>query len=43
MVFHLNETLREVGRYGLSFSETVAVTSTGCEVLTKYDRELISV
>ncbi len=41
MVFHLNETLREVGVYGMSFSETVVVTKGGCEVLTDYPREFI--
>jgi Xaa-Pro dipeptidase len=41
MVFHLNETFREVAKYGLSFSETVVVTKGGCEVLTDYPREFV--
>lgn len=34
MVFHVNTSLRDVGRYGTAFSETVLVTKDGCEVLT---------
>jgi Xaa-Pro aminopeptidase len=41
MTFHLNETFREVARYGLSFSETVVVTKSGCEVLTQFPREFL--
>jgi Xaa-Pro dipeptidase len=42
MVFHLNETLREVHQYGLSFSETVVVTKKGCRVLTDFERSFLS-
>jgi Xaa-Pro dipeptidase len=38
MLFHLNQTFREVGRYGLSFSETAVITKRGCEVLTEFER-----
>jgi Xaa-Pro aminopeptidase len=41
MVFHLNETLRHVYRYGICSSETVVVTGGGCEVLTDFERRLI--
>lgn len=40
MVFHVNTSLRDVGRYGTAFSETVAVTDTGHEVLTDVPRVL---
>jgi Xaa-Pro aminopeptidase len=40
MVFHCSTSLREVGRYGATVSETVAVTPSGCEVLTSAPREL---
>ena len=40
MVFHLPLSVRIYGRYGASFSETVAVTETGHEVLTNFEREL---
>ena len=40
MVFHLPLSVRIYGRYGASFSETVAVTETGHEVLTSFEREL---
>ncbi len=41
MVFHMPPGILDVGHYGLGFSETVAVTSTGVEVLTAFPRELI--
>ena len=41
MVFHMPPAIRELGRYGVGFSETVLVTETGCEVLTDFKRELI--
>jgi Xaa-Pro dipeptidase len=40
MVFHMPPALRVPRQYGLGFSETVLVTETGCEVLTKFPREL---
>jgi Xaa-Pro dipeptidase len=40
MVFHLPISLRDEGRYGVAFSETVAITDSGCEVLTNMEREL---
>jgi len=40
MVFHLPISLRDAGRYGIAMSETVAITETGNEVLTKLDRKL---
>ena len=40
MVFHLPLSVRVCGRCGASFSETVAVTETGHEVLARFDREL---
>ena len=41
MVFHVSTSLREVGKYGTAFSETVAVTETGHEVLTHTPRRLV--
>lgn len=40
MVFHLPLMLRVLGRYGAGFSETVLITQTGTEVLTKSPRKL---
>jgi len=40
MVFHMPPALRMPHRYGVGFSETVVVTESGCEVLTRYPREL---
>ena len=40
MVFHMPPALRIPRQYGLGFSETVLVTETGCEVLTKFPRRL---
>ncbi|HLJ21375.1 MAG TPA: Xaa-Pro peptidase family protein [Stellaceae bacterium] len=40
MVFHMPPALRMPHQYCVGFSETVAVTETGCEVLTRYPREL---
>ena len=40
MVFHLPLSVRVYGKCGASFSETVAVTETGHEILTNFDREL---
>jgi Xaa-Pro dipeptidase len=43
MVFHLPIACRDIGRYTVGFSETVAVTDTGCEVMSKLPRELVVV
>ncbi|WP_223068639.1 M24 family metallopeptidase [Paenibacillus caui] len=40
MVFHIPPALRVPNRYGVGFSETILVTESGCEVLTKLPREL---
>jgi Xaa-Pro dipeptidase len=40
MVFHMPPALRIPREYGLGFSETVLVTETGCEVLTRFPRRL---
>ena len=40
MVFHTPMSGRVPGEAGLSFSETLAVTATGCEALSKTKREL---
>ena len=41
MVFHLPTQLRLARQYGTGFSETVVVTETGCEPLSKLPRELV--
>jgi Xaa-Pro dipeptidase len=38
MVFHLPLSVRVYGRYGASFSESIAVTETGHELLTSFER-----
>ena len=40
MVFHIPPALRVPRQYGLGFSETVLVTKTGCEVLTRFPLKL---
>jgi Xaa-Pro dipeptidase len=40
MVFHIPPALRVPRRYGLGFSETVLVTETGSEILTRFPRML---
>jgi Xaa-Pro dipeptidase len=40
MVFHIAPALRELGRFGVACSETVAVTESGVEVITNFPREL---
>ena len=40
MVFHVNTSLRHVGVGGVAFSETVLVTPTGAETLTRVSRTL---
>jgi len=40
MTFHLPIGIRVPGRYGISLSESILITETGCEVLTGMPREL---
>ena len=40
MVFHLPITLRDYGRYTVGVSETVIVTETGAEPLSRLPRAL---
>ena len=40
MAFHLPIAMRVPGRYGVSLSETVLVTATGCEPLANNPRKL---
>ncbi|MFQ5875350.1 MAG: M24 family metallopeptidase [Dehalococcoidia bacterium] len=40
MTYHSPISLRIPGSAGIGFSETWAVTETGCEILTEHDREL---
>lgn len=40
MTFYSPVTLRLPGTLGIGFSDTLAVTETGCEVLTEHDRTL---
>ncbi|MBM3451465.1 MAG: aminopeptidase P family protein [Armatimonadetes bacterium] len=40
MVFHIPPALRLPRRWGLGFSETVLVSDSGCEVLTRHPRAL---
>lgn len=41
MVYHMPPAIREQGKYGVGFSETVIVTKDGCEIITDFPRELI--
>jgi Xaa-Pro aminopeptidase len=41
MVFHQPAILRVLGKLGLAFSETVLITPTGCETLTRVERQLL--
>ena len=41
MVFHCTTSLRDVGKYGTTFSETIVVTNDGWEVLTDAPRGLV--
>ncbi len=43
MVLHIPMSLRLTGRYGMAFSETVAITATGYELLTDMTRDLFVV
>ena len=41
MVFHVSTSLRDVGVCGITCSETVLITENGCEVLTRFPRNLL--
>jgi Xaa-Pro dipeptidase len=41
MAFHQPIALRLVGKIGVAFSETVLITETGCEALTRTERQLL--
>jgi Xaa-Pro aminopeptidase len=41
MVFHQPIALRVLGKIGVAFSETVLITQTGCEALTRVERRLL--
>lgn len=41
MVFHCTNNIRRPGVFGLGISETVAITDSGAEVLTSFDRRLL--
>jgi Xaa-Pro dipeptidase len=43
MTFHTHRSLRVPGRMTVAFSETILVTDTGCEPLTRHPRELVVV
>jgi Xaa-Pro dipeptidase len=43
MVFHLPLAFRDIGHYCVGFSETVAITDSGCEVMGNSPRELVIV
>ena len=40
MTFHLPIMFRVPGKFGVGMSETIAITETGCEVLTQQERSL---
>ncbi len=40
MTFHCSTSLRKVGQFGVTVSETVLITDSGCEALTNVPREL---
>jgi Xaa-Pro aminopeptidase len=40
MTFHASTSLRNMGEFGVTASETVAVTEAGCEILTHAPRAL---
>ena len=41
MTFHLPIAMRRPGEFCVGLSETIAVTETGCEVLTEKTRDLV--
>jgi Xaa-Pro dipeptidase len=43
MTFHLVPGFGELGRYNIVISETVLVTDTGCETVTRFPRDLFTV
>lgn len=40
MVYHIPPAIRQLGEFGVGFSETIIVTKDGCEICTDYPREL---
>jgi len=40
MVFHTSTSIRDIGNFGTTCSETIVVTENGCEVLTNVPRKL---
>jgi Xaa-Pro dipeptidase len=40
MTFHASTSLRQLGQFGVTVGETIAVTESGCEVMTALPREL---
>ena len=43
MVFHTPRSLRVPGTVAMGYSETILVTPTGCEALTRHPRSLLSI
>jgi len=41
MTFHASTSLRKIGEFGVTVGETIAVTESGCEVLTDAPRQLV--
>ena len=41
MAFHQPIALRVLGAIGVAFSETILITETGCEALTRTERQLL--
>ena len=40
MTFHASTSLRKLGEFGVTVGETIAVTASGCDVMTDLSREL---
>ena len=40
MTFHASTSLRRLGEFGVTVGDTIAITETGCEVLTSGPRDL---
>ena len=41
MVYHMPPAIRQMGEFGVGFSETIIVTEDGCEICTDYPRQLM--